>query len=276
LNLKLARDMMADTRVFRLLEGYRGVPAADIDGVAFTLVKMSQMVCDLAEIAEIDINPLLTDPRGVVALDARIRVARSARSAEGRMAIQPYPKHLERPVRLADGRGLLLRPIRPEDEPAYVGLYRSLSPEQIRMRFLHPMKGLSHGLAARLTQIDYDREMAFVVEEKAASGPSELCGSVRLAADPSGEKAEFAIVVRSDRTGLGLGPMLMRRILDYAASRGIGEIYGDVLHENRPMLDICRALGFRLSTAADDPGIYRVSLRLFPEKGAALPQASTR
>lgn len=261
LNMKLARDMMDGTRVIRLLRGYRDVPPADIEAVAFTLVKISRLVCDLDEVVEMDINPLLADAAGVVALDARIRVAPACLPPEGRLAIRPYPKHLEETVRLSDGRTLRLRPIRPEDEPGYQEIFRSLSPEQVRLRFHHSMKVLSHDMAARLTQIDYDREMAFVLVEAEPESVPLLCGSVRVSADPDREKGEFAVLVRSDRIGKGLGTLLMRKIVDYSRDQGIGEIYGDVLAENLPMLAVCRKLGFRREGVPGEPGVYRLSLK---------------
>jgi acetyltransferase len=155
----------------------------------------------------------------------------------------------------------LLRPIRPEDEPAFHRFFASLSPEDIRLRFLHPMKLLPKAMAARLTQIDYDREMALVLTGDDGQ-QADLHGVVRISADPDNEKAEFAIMLRSGITGLGLGPMMMRRIIDYARGRGIGRIFGEVLDENRSMLALCKALGFTRRRDPDDPGVALVSLQL--------------
>jgi acetyltransferase len=262
LNMALAREVMSRTRVCRLLEGYREKPTADLDSIALTLIKVSQLIIDIADIAELDINPLLADEQGVMALDARIKVVKSLLPAAQRLAICPYPKELEETLTLSDDQTLLLRPIRPEDEPALQSLFSKLSMDEIRLRFLHPMKYLSHDMAARLTQIDYDREMALVLCEPAAQKESELYGVVRFSADPDNARAEFAILIRSDMTGLGLGPMLMRRIIDYARKRGIGEIYGEVLAENRPMLRICDAFGFKKGRDPEDPGVMIVSLVL--------------
>jgi len=262
LNIHLAREVMTRTRVYRLLEGFRGKPAADLNGIALTLVKVSQLICDIADIAELDINPLLADEQGVVALDARIKVVKSDHPAAQRLAIRPYPKELEETVTLADGQTLLLRPIRPEDEPALHSLFASLSREEIRLRFLHPMKILPHTLAARLTQIDYDREMALVLCEASAEKEPELFGTVRFTADPDNERAEFAILVRRDMTGLGLGPMLMRRLIDCGKNRGIGALFGEVLAENKSMLRLCDAFGFKKRRDPDEPGVMLVSLTL--------------
>ena len=174
LNMRLAYDLMAQTRVHRLLRGYRDRPAADLDAVALVLLKVAQLVADFAEVTELDINPLLADEHGVIALDARIRVAQTGKRAEERLAIRPYPKELEEEVSLADGRRLWLRPIRPEDEPALVAWFRKLSLEAVRLRFFAPLKELTHQAAARLTQIDYDREMALVLVEHGSPGAAEL------------------------------------------------------------------------------------------------------
>ncbi len=194
LNMALAREMIEQTRVFKLLRGYRNRPPVDLDGIAFTLVKLSQLVTDLDEVAEVDINPLLASPAGVVALDARIALVERPRGIS-RLAIRPYPAELDQDLLLEDGTPMRLRPIRPEDEPALQRAFDRLSPETIRMRFFSSMKRLSHATAAQLTQIDYDRDMAFILVEPRTAGPSEIHGVVRLYTDPNGERAEFAVVV---------------------------------------------------------------------------------
>lgn len=262
LNMHLAHEVLARTQIYRFLQGYPGMKGANIESIALMLVKVSQLVCDIADIAELEINPLLADEHGVTVLDARIRVVKATCTAIDRLAIPPYPKHLEEILVLPDGQSLLIRPIRPEDEPNFQKIFADLSPEDIRMRFLHPMKTMPHSLAARLTQIDYDREMSLVVEGKDRDGIAELYGIVQISADPDIERAEFAILLRRDMTGLGLGPMLLRRIIDYASSRGISEIFGEVLSENKPMLKLCRVFGFEITADREDPGTKQVSLRL--------------
>lgn len=262
LNTALAREMMSRTRVWRLMRGYRNQPAADVDAVALTLIKVSQLVTDFPEIAEIDINPLLCDDAGVLALDARIRVAPPVLTGTRRLAIRPYPKRLERSVALKDGRGFLVRPIRPEDEPLLHDMFEHLTPDDVRLRFFAPIKRMSHQLAAKLTQIDYDREMALVAVAPGAGGREEIHGVVRIAADPDNVEAEYAVIVRSDMKGQGLGFLLMTAIMDYARSRGIAEIYGEVLRENTTMLAMCRELGFSRRESPDEPGVVEVRLRL--------------
>lgn len=262
LNMNLAREIIARTRVARLLHGYRDRPAANLDAIAMALIRVAQLASDFAEIIELDINPLLADENGVVALDARIKVQASSELAVARLCILPYPKELEEDVLVGDARQLLLRPIRPEDELALRAAFDKLDADEVRRRFFMPMKTLSHVQAARLTQIDYDREMALLLTERGGTGPTTIYGVVRIAADPDNERAEFAIIVTKAMTGMGLGTMLMRKIIGYSRERGIGEIFGEVLRENEPMLKLCTALGFTKSFVVDEHSIVRVTLRL--------------
>lgn len=262
LNSTLAKALISDTRVFKLLQGYRDRPPADLDALTAALIRLSDLVVDFAEIAEIDINPLLADEDGVIALDARIRVCPKSASAIERLAIRPYPRELEQNFALRDGDDIFLRPIRPEDEPLLQRMFDRLSPEDIRLRFFAALTELSHAFAARLTQIDYHREMAFVaLKEKEGEDP-EIWGVVRISADPDNERAEYAVLVRSDIKGRGLGAELMNRILDYGVRRGLSEIWGDVLDHNKRMLELVRELGFSVRHLPDEPGIVRVVKRL--------------
>ncbi|MEO5337563.1 MAG: bifunctional acetate--CoA ligase family protein/GNAT family N-acetyltransferase [Magnetospirillum sp. WYHS-4] len=262
LNMRLARELMSNTRIYKQLTGFRGLKAVNLDAVALTLLKISQLVVDVPEISELDINPLLADEWGVVALDARVKVKAAHGSGADRLAIRPYPKDLEQEVPLGDGRLLFLRPVVPEDEPSLQETFARLTPEEIRLRFFVPMQTMSHLQAARFTQIDYDREMALILTERGIPGKTPIYGTVHINADPDLQKAEYAIMVEQEMTGLGLGVFLMRRIIEYAKSRGIGEIHGDVLRENGTMLKLCRALGFTQSNNPDDTSIVKVVLKL--------------
>ena len=259
LNAALARAQMARTRVWRLLQGYRNQPAADLDAISTVLVRIAQLAADHPEIRELDINPLLADAAGVIAVDARIHVASPAAPGAERLAISPYPKELESTAMLRDGTRLLLRPVRPEDEPILQDLAAHMNPEDLRLRFFTPMKGLSHQLAARLSQIDYNREMALVAR---LTDNGMALGVARFSADPDNRRAEFAVAARSDWKGRGLGTLLMNRIIDIARQRGIAEIIGDVLHENEPMLSLARHLGFTLAILPQDPEVVRVTKAL--------------
>jgi acetyltransferase len=256
LNRALARDMIGRTRVSRLLAGYRDRPAADLDALADLLVAVGRLATDLPEIAELDLNPVLCDASGAIALDARIAV-RQPDAATARPAILPYPAQLARDVVL-DGQMLRLRPIRPSDAPHLVDMVDRCTPEDVRLRFCGGVRRLSADLAARLTQIDYDRQMALVAE--AAGG--DILGVGRLAQDPEGESGEFALMVRSDHQHHGLGHLLLQAVLDHAADRGLKRVWGEVARENLPMLELAHDLGFRAATVAGEPTHVRVAKTL--------------
>jgi acetyltransferase len=244
LNMSLARELVQRTRVSKLLQGYRDRPAADLNAICMALMKISQLIIDFPEIVELDINPLFADADGVLALDASIRITAQTSSSE-RLAIRPYPKSLEEILQLTDGREILVRPIRPEDEPNHHIFVSKLTPEDIRFRFFGLVGELPHTEMARLTQIDYDREMAFIaiVIDKGTEG--ETLGVVRTVSDPDNERAEFAVVVRSDLKGAHLGRKLMTKMIAYCRGRGTGQIVGQVLTDNVRMLKFVESLGFK-------------------------------
>jgi len=265
LNLKLAHDIISRTRIHRQLLGYRDRRPADLEAIALTLMRIAQIAADISQVRELDINPLLASHDGVIALDARVRIGDDDRGAR-RLAIRPYPRELEETISSDDGRDYLLRPILPEDEPALHRAFAQLTPEEIRMRFFAPISQLSHVAAARFTQIDYDREMALVITEPGRpAGEAELFGVVHIHADPDNERAEYAVIVRHELTRRGLGRLLMQRVIDYARHRGIREIHGDVLRENRAMLTLCEQLGFERRADPDDREIVHVRLPLTRE-----------
>lgn len=236
----LAESALSRTRVDRLLRGYRDRPPAARSAVAEAMIRLSQLIADVDEIAELDINPLLVDAVGVIALDARIVVRRPAgQERAARFAIRPYPVELETDIEHR-GQRLHIRPIRPEDEVLIDAFTKRLTAEDIRLRFFGPLRELSHEMAARLTQIDYDREMAFLLLDG-----QELLGVGRLAADPDFEQAEFALIVASDRQRRGYGALLLNHVVDYARSRGIKQVIGYVLRENHRMLELTERLGFK-------------------------------
>jgi acetyltransferase len=263
LDLQLARSLIERTRVSRLLRGYRDVPAVKEDAVATVLVKLSQMAADIPEIRGLDINPLLADEAGVLAVDARVAVGRVLRkfggSGPANFAVRPYPSQWQRHIEVKDGWRIFVRPIRPEDEPLIHELLRHVTSHDLRLRFFGPMKEFSHEFVARLTQLDYARAMAFVALDEATG---EIVGVVRIHSDSIYETGEYAILLRSDLKGRGLGWTLMQLIIEYARAEGLKTIWGDVLAENTVMLEMCRSLGFEVKPDPVEHDIYSAKLPL--------------
>ncbi len=261
LDLRLAHELIARTRVSRVLKAYRDVPAADERAAALVLVKLAQLAADIPEIQQLDINPLLADREGVVAVDARIAVARGRALHKGRghprFAIFPYPKEWERTIELADGQPALVRPVRPEDDAMFREFFTHVTDEDLRLRFFQSVRHFSHEFIARLTQLDYARSIALVAIHPQTH---EMLGAVRLHADANYEKGEYGILVRSDLKGHGIGWKLMQIMIEYARWLGLKVIEGQVLRENRTMLAMCESLGFTVKLDPDDPTLMNVSL----------------
>jgi acetyltransferase len=304
LNDPLAQALINRTRVARLLQGWRDVPAADIDAVIGVITALSDLLAREARIAEIDINPLLADAQGVVALDARVRVSVGAPGGAQRFAIRPYPDELVRTVAW-NGRTLTVRPIRPEDEAQHRAFIERLDAIDLRMRFFHSRRHIERSELARLTQIDYEREMAFIATAPSISTPAfastdigsaitadappsgagatgtanalteETLGVVRALCDPDNEQAEFAITVRSDLKGGGLGELLMRRLIEHLRERGIRRVVGDVLRDNQRMLQLAHDLGFQTDRSGADTDSIRVRLELGFERQSRRTRSST-
>jgi acetyltransferase len=263
LNMKLAQELVSRTRVSRLLAGYRDRPPADMDAIYHTLVQVSQLISDTAEIVEMDINPLFANDQGVLALDARIRVAASALSGHQRLAIRPYPQELEEWITL-NGQRLLLRPIRPEDEPQHQAFLSQLEPEDIRFRFLDVPQEFSHAQVARFTQIDYNREMAFIATHQDEAGRPVTLGVVRAITDPDNQQAQFAIIVHPAWKGRGLGRALLEKMIRYCRERGTKVLIGQVMLENKRMLALALNMGFEIRHL---PGGKRAEVRLNLQQG---------
>ncbi len=259
LNAVLAQDLISRTRVARLLAGYRDRAPADAEALIASLLQVSQLACDLPEVAEMDINPLLADDHGVIALDARVRV-RAVAAGVSRLAIRPYPTELEERIELASGT-ILLRPIRPEDEPKLRAFYAGASPADMRLRFFMVRREVPHSELARYSQIDYDREMTFIALEDGAKA-DRLLGEARALCDPDNVRAEFAIQVATEWQGRGLGRALLTKLMGYLRAQGTREVVGECLPENPGMVHLARELGFETHYAAETGSVaLRCTLR---------------
>ena len=219
------------------------------------------MACDLAWLAELDINPLLVDEHGVLALDARVRLRQVPAGERSRLAIRPYPQALEEHVQVK-GQDVLLRPIRPEDGQRLMAFYAGASPADMRLRFFMTRREVPHSELARYSQIDYDREMTFVAMVPQAGGEPVMVAEVRAVCDPDNLQAEFAIQVATDWQGRGLGRQLMDKLIRYLREHGTTEVVGQCLPENVAMAALARQIGFDVSIAsAQDTMAMRLSLR---------------
>jgi acetyltransferase len=257
----LAGDLIDRTRIGRLLAGYRDRKPADRRAIGLALNGLSQMIIDFPCIVSMDINPLLADSEGVIALDARIEIEPTDVDRPGPnpdLALRPYPGGWERRIALA-GHGYHVRPIKPADVTLYPAFLAKVSPDDLRLRFLSPRKSFPDQMLLRLTQLDYDREMAFVaIEEKTG----ELAGIARLSADPDHKTAEYALLVRTDLQGHGLGWALLKQLIDYATADGLERIEGVILAENSKMLTMAREFGFAVKHHPTEPGLSLATLEL--------------
>ncbi|MGD2074561.1 MAG: GNAT family N-acetyltransferase [Gammaproteobacteria bacterium] len=260
LNSFLARRMISGTRSARLLEAYRDMPAVNMDALVQVLRRVSEMVCELPEIQGLDINPLIADEQGVMALDVRVVVAHPAPSLDryAHMAIHPYPSHLVSHWQLADGTNITIRPIRPEDAVIEADFVRNLSPEAKYFRFMSGLSELTEEMLVRFTQLDYHRELALIAVLGAPGAETEL-GVARYVINPDGQSCEFAIVVADAWQRRGIGSRLLSALMEAARQRGFREITGEILSSNQHMLELVRNLDFQVQSRPDDPSIKVVS-----------------
>lgn len=263
LNDFLARDLMQSAPVAPLLDASAVRPAANSDALEDVLLRVSEMVCELPQIRAFDIDPLLVDETGAIALDARIVIS-PAPPSDGRyehMAIHPYPSHLVTECTLPDDTRVTLRPIRPEDAALTTAFVHELSPETRYQRFMNTVRELSPAMTIRLTQIDYDREMAFVATT-IEDGRERQIGVCRYAANPDRQSCEFAVVVADAWQHRGIARKLMGQLIDTARKRGFVRMDGVFLASNERMLHFVERLGFKLHTDPDDPSMRQGSLDL--------------
>jgi acetyltransferase len=263
LNRFLVADMIRGTRVARLLGEFRRMPPVDMPALEEVLLRVSELVCEIPALAELDVNPLIADESGAIAVDARVvlRPPAPQRDRYAHMAIHPYPAHLVGTWQPAQGPLVTLRPIRPEDAEMEKAFVRKLSPESRYFRFMDTLRELTPAMLVRFTQIDYDREMAFVATVAGDSGEEEI-GVSRYVTNPDAESCEFAIVIADDWHRKGLGRRLMTQLIEVARARGLRSMIGHVLAENRSMLTLCQHLGFVISDSPEGPILKRATLAL--------------
>lgn len=270
INMALAKRIIQRTRIYELLKGFRSVPAVDLDDLAFQLQKFAQIVMDFPEIEEIDVNPYLVDEHGGVVADAHVVLGEYRKKERGHLyqhlIISPYPEKYTKTITAMNGRQVVLRAIRPEDEPMEHDLLTGVTEESLAFRFLGMKPKITHAFLTRLAQIDYDREMAIVaiIEEDDGSGrkKKKMIGVARIVADAWVQAAEFAIIIADEWHGQGLGSYMTDYCLEVARDKGIGVVYVSVLRENKGMVQMLQRRGFVLKLDPDDTSVFEGQLEL--------------
>jgi len=251
---------MGRTRIFQPLKGKRRLPAADLDQLAEIMVRLSQLVTDFPEIAHLEINPLCIHQGRATAVAARMTLESSALPAPRHLIIAPYPNQYEHDWMLRDGTPVLLRPMRPEDEPLVSAFLQKCSNETIFFRYFRFVKQWTHEMLIRFTQNDYDREVGIMALGQ-PPGPEIMMGVSRLYMDADHATGEFAVIVGDPWQGKGLGPKLVEQVIAIARDQGVKVLYGDVLTQNQPMLDLAKKVGFKIRRS-EDPQLCRIELTL--------------
>jgi acetyltransferase len=264
LNRRLVQDLIRSTRVSKLLGAFRHMPKVDLESLEHVLLRVSEIACELPLVKELDINPLIVDEQGAMAVDARIVVDYHVQTADrySHMAIYPYPAHFVTKRQLPNGMDMVIRPIRPEDADMEQEFVRNLSEQSKYFRFMQAIDELSPQMLARFTQIDYSREMGLISVVHDAEGREKQIGVARYSINPDGRSCEFAIVVADEWQRQGIAHLLMQQLLAAARSHGLRIMEGDVLAANNDMLTLAAKLGFSISASAEDPDVVHVVLRL--------------
>jgi acetyltransferase len=250
MNRLLARRLMQETKAYSLLQGYRNRLAADMERLEEMIIRLSELLIDLPEIAELDMNPVLIKDGNPVAVDARILISPLEVPSSLHLVIGPYPEEDESHMVSVDGRRIFIRPVKPEDAPLFTALFKVLSPTTIYYRFFGMLKELKPEMLARFTQIDYDREVALVAIDE-DSETDRMLGVARIIGDPDGKTGEFAVLVGDAWQGKGIGSNLLEKCLSIAEKRGFKTVHGIVLHENKNMLALGKKLGFDIKRDPD-------------------------
>jgi acetyltransferase len=260
LNRFLAKDLIRSTRASKLLGEFRNMPPVNQDALEEVLLNISEMVCELPWLQELDLNPLIVDENGAIAVDARIVIdfASSSGDRYSHMAIHPYPVHLIQEWELPDGRTVTIRPIRPEDSDLEQDFVKRMSDESKYYRFMDTLRELTQAMLVRFTQIDYDREMALIATIPDEEGKELQIGVSRYVTNPDGESVEFALAVADDWQKHGVGRKLMTALIQSARMKGYRAVVGDVLALNSKMFRLMTSLGFSIHPHPDDPAVKRV------------------
>jgi acetyltransferase len=253
--------MVLRSQLGPLLAGYRGQTAVDMNALIDTLLKVSRMASELPELEEMDLNPLLVDANGVLALDARVKLRSPGAGELSRLAVSPYPVELEETVALGD-TSFFVRPIRPQDGQRLLDFYTRADPADMRFRFFFTRRTVPHSEVARYSQIDYDREMTFVALSTDAQGHTSIAAEASALSDPDHVTAQFAIQVASDWQGKALGHLMLKKLIAYLRSRGTRELTGLCLKENTSMVALARNLGFVVSTRSNESETLSMTLAL--------------
>lgn len=266
LNQTLARRVMEETKVYQLLKGYRNTPPANLKLIEEIMVQFSQLLVDFPQIREIDINPLFVDDKDVIAIDARIVIDKERVFAKlephEHLVISSYPKKYETLWRLRDGRTVLLRPIRSEDEPLWLEMFQNFSQQSIRYRFFELINDTPHEIRIRYCNIDYDREIA-IVAELTEEGHRKIAGVVRLIMEPDKKMGEIAIIVADPWQNLGLGSKMMDHMIEICKDKKLEVVYGEMLKENCRAIDLMKRMGFTIQNLDEDT--VKVTLNLKEE-----------
>ena len=260
LNMNLARYLVIQAIKSKKIRGRSALRPLDIAGLSQLLVRVSNLIVDCPEIRRLDIHPLLASGSEFIALDVTLEIAPFAGSSENRLAIRPYPRQFEEWVTMKNGERCLFRPILPEDEPLLQQFIARVTKEDLYYRYFSEINEFTHDDLANMTQIDYDREMAFVAVHASDTG-TEILGVTRAISDPDNIDAEFAVLVRSDLKGLGLGGRLLEKLINYTREHGLQQLNGITMPNNRGMIALARKLGFEVDIQLED-GIVGLTLRL--------------
>jgi acetyltransferase len=277
LNQTLVRRLMEETKVYQLLKGYRNNPPANLKLLDEIMVTFSQMLIDFPQLKEVDINPLFINEHEAYAFDARIIIDRNLvykrLNPHEHLVIAPYPKKYETTWRLRDGRTVLLRPIKPEDEPLWLEMFQNFSPESVRFRFFQIIKDTPHETRIRYTNIDYDREIA-IVPELTEDGRRKILGVVRVSIEPDKKSGEIAFIVADKWQNLGLGYKLVDYALEICKDMKLETIYAIILQDNFHAINLMEKMGFTIKYSGDGTTMATLDLREEGNVRCAEPEVS--